>query len=75
MTDTAPPLFPNRIASPCFFDAKISLDKQKQPHYIPPPIDNNTVCKDLHAKIGQLSMENDFLSGAFGCIGDAIFST
>ena len=26
--------------------------------------------KDLHAKIGQLSMENDFLSGALGRIGD-----
>ncbi|MBW2558470.1 MAG: transposase, partial [Deltaproteobacteria bacterium] len=25
--------------------------------------------KDLHAKIGQLSMENDFLSGALGRIG------
>ena len=27
--------------------------------------------KDLHAKIGQLSMENDFLSSALGRIGDA----
>ena len=27
--------------------------------------------KDLHAKIGQLSMENDFLSGALGRIGNA----
>ena len=26
--------------------------------------------KELHAKIGQLSMENDFLSGALGRIGD-----
>ena len=26
--------------------------------------------KDLHAKIGQLSMENDFLSGALVRIGD-----
>ena len=26
---------------------------------------------DLHAKIGRLSMENDFLSGALGRIGDA----
>ncbi len=26
--------------------------------------------KDLHAKIGQLSMENDFLSAALGRIGD-----
>ena len=27
--------------------------------------------KDLHAKIGQLSMENDFLAVALGRIGDA----
>jgi transposase len=27
--------------------------------------------KDLHAKIGQLSMENDFLSRALGRISDA----
>ena len=27
--------------------------------------------KDLHAKIGQLSRENDFLAGALGRIGDA----
>jgi len=27
--------------------------------------------KDLHAQIGQLSMENDFLSSALGRIGDA----
>ena len=27
--------------------------------------------EDLHAKIGQLSMENDFLSGALGRMGDA----
>ncbi len=27
--------------------------------------------KELHAKIGQLTMENDFLSGALGRIGDA----
>ena len=27
--------------------------------------------KDLHAKIGQLSMENDFLSAALGRIDDA----
>jgi len=26
--------------------------------------------KELHAKIGQLTMENDFLSGALGRIGD-----
>jgi transposase len=27
--------------------------------------------KELHAKIGQLAMENDFLSVALGRIGDA----
>ena len=27
--------------------------------------------KSLHAKIGQLAMENDFLAGALGRIGDA----
>jgi len=27
--------------------------------------------KELHAKIGQLAMENDFLAGALGRIGDA----
>lgn len=27
--------------------------------------------RDLHATIGQLSMENDFLSGTLGRIGDA----
>ena len=27
--------------------------------------------KDLHAKIGRLSMENDFLANALGRIGDA----
>jgi transposase len=27
--------------------------------------------KELHAKIGQLAMENDFLAGALGRVGDA----
>ncbi len=27
--------------------------------------------KELHAKIGQLAMENDFLAAALGRIGDA----
>jgi hypothetical protein len=27
--------------------------------------------KTLHAKIGQLALENDFLAGALGRIGDA----
>ena len=30
-----------------------------------------TSLKDMQAKIGQLAMENDFLSGALGRIGDA----
>jgi len=33
--------------------------------------DQGSNVKDLHAKIGQLSMENDFLSSALGRIGDA----
>ena len=31
----------------------------------PPPVD----LKELHAKIGQLALENDFLSGALGKAG------
>ena len=34
---------------------------------VAPPVD----LKALHAKIGQLALENDFLSGALGRIGDA----
>jgi transposase-like protein len=34
-------------------------------------IDQGVNIKELHAKIGQLSMENDFLSNALGRIGDA----
>ena len=33
--------------------------------------DQGPSVKDFHAKIGQLSMENDFLSSALGRIGDA----
>jgi transposase len=33
--------------------------------------DKETGVKELHAKIGQLTMENDFLSVALGRIGDA----
>jgi transposase-like protein len=33
--------------------------------------DQGPIVKDLHAKIGQLSMENDFLSSALGRVGDA----
>jgi transposase-like protein len=32
--------------------------------------DPSSIIKELHAKIGQLSMENDFLSGALVRIGD-----
>ena len=32
---------------------------------------NGPSVKDLHAKIGQLAMENDFLAGALGRIDDA----
>jgi transposase-like protein len=35
------------------------------------PTDQGSNVKDLHAKIGQLSMENDFLSVVLGRIGDA----
>jgi transposase-like protein len=34
-------------------------------------IDQGPNVKDLHAEIGQLSMENDFLSNGLGRIGDA----
>jgi transposase-like protein len=40
------------------------LSKDRKP-------DQGPNVKDLHAKIGQLSMENDFLSSALGRIGDA----
>ena len=33
--------------------------------------DQGPSIKELHAKIGQLSMENDFLSGALNRIGDS----
>ena len=33
--------------------------------------DEGPSVKELHAKIGQLAMENDFLAGALGRIGDA----
>ena len=33
-------------------------------------VEPETDIKALHAKIGQLSMENDFLSGALGRIGE-----
>ena len=34
-------------------------------------VNRDATIKELHAKIGQLSMENDFLSGALGRIADA----
>jgi transposase len=40
------------------------FSKDRKPEQVPS-------VKDLHAKIGQLSMENDFLAGALGRIGDA----
>lgn len=33
--------------------------------------DSGPDIKSLHAKIGQLALENDFLAGALGRIGDA----
>jgi hypothetical protein len=33
------------------------------------PPELSPIVKELHAKIGQLSMENDFLSGALGKAG------
>ena len=39
------------------------FSKERKPDQVPS-------VKDLHAKIGQLSMENDFLSGALVRIGD-----
>lgn len=40
-----------------------AFSKDKKP-------DEATTVKDLHAKIGQLTMENDFLSVALGRIAD-----
>jgi transposase-like protein len=40
------------------------FSKDRQP-------DQGPSIKELHAKIGQLSMENDFLSGALNRIGDS----
>lgn len=40
------------------------FSKDRQP-------DQGPDIKNLHAKIGQLSMENDFLASALGRIGDA----
>jgi transposase-like protein len=33
--------------------------------------DSGPDIKSLHAKIGQLALENDFLAGALGRVGDA----
>jgi len=33
--------------------------------------EDKTKLTELHAKIGQLALENDFLAGALGRIGDA----
>ena len=34
-------------------------------------VDKDSTEKELHAKIGQLAMDNDFLSVALGRIGDS----
>ena len=39
------------------------FEKERKP-------DSEPEVKELHAKIGQLSMENDFLSKALGRVGD-----
>ena len=39
------------------------FEKERKP-------DSEPEIKELHAKIGQLSMENDFLSKALGRVGD-----
>lgn len=44
--------------------AEEAFIKDRQP-------DEGPDIKNLHAKIGQLSMENDFLASALGRIGDA----
>ena len=47
------------------------LDKAQNAFGKDTSIDKDATIKELHAKIGQLSMENDFLSGALGRIGDS----
>ena len=47
------------------------LDKAQTAFAKDRSVDKDATIKELHAKIGQLSMENDFLSGALGRIGDA----
>lgn len=58
---------PNQIASwkkQLLAHAEEVFSKDRQP-------DQGPDIKNLHAKIGQLSMENDFLASALGRIGDA----
>ena len=47
------------------------LDKAQNAFGKDTSVDTDATIKELHAKIGQLSMENDFLSGALGRIGDS----
>ena len=47
------------------------LDKAQNAFDKDTSVDKDATIKELHAKIGQLSMENDFLSGALGRIGDS----
>ena len=42
------------------------LDKAQNAFGKDTSVDKDATIKELHAKIGQLSMENDFLSGALG---------
>ena len=58
---------PNQIVSwkkQLLAHAEEVFSKDRQP-------DQGPDIKNLHAKIGQLSMENDFLASALGRIGDA----
>ena len=58
---------PNQIVSwkkQLLANAEEVFSKDRQP-------DQGPDIKNLHAKIGQLSMENDFLASALGRIGDA----
>jgi transposase-like protein len=58
---------PNRIAE----WKKLLLERAAEIFGKDKKDDQGPSVKDLHAKIGQLSMENDFLSVALGRIGDA----
>ena len=60
-------VYPNQITEwkkQLLAHAEEVFSKDRQP-------DQGPDIKNLHAKIGQLSMENDFLANALGRIGDA----